>query len=628
MNRAFRPQRLSALLLLTATLVALPARAAISPEARGVLDRYVEAMGGGAFLELRALHTRSTLSAFGLKGATESWMVRPNLHASRTEIGPLKLRDGFDGTTAWRTDPGGKILTLDGKDLERLQASAWFEAEGYLLPNQGGGSVAMTGTEKDSTGSYAVLEITPPVGKPRRCWFDAKTGLPVKQETKHDQQTIVGRTLAWRKVAGVLLPERSVTEIAGMPANTITVTLDSAWVNEEIPAALFAKPTESGGEPVRWLKTPGVAKLPFEYRSHHVWVRASVNGGPPADFIFDTGASLTVIDSAYAAKIGLETQGRQQAQGAGASGGASFAKLQSLSVAAADGDGVELSDVKVGVLSVNDVLGPFFWKDAAGVIGFDFIVRFVDEVDYDRRLLTLYDPKSFAYAGKGTPVPMTLAGHTPVVKMKLDGAIEGEFRVDVGSGSTVDLHTPFVKRHGLDARAGRSVAVTGGGFGGTFTSRITRLKKLEIGPFAWDDPVVSLSEAQSGAFTSEDYAGNIGNRLLERFTCTFDYDRRVLYLEPGKKYAEPDRFTRSGFQLARFGDTVKAMQVLAGSPAEKAGLQAGDEVTAIDGKPVGAMTPDDVWAMLDDGKAGSTHTLTVKREGKDVKLKLTLKDML
>ena len=42
---------------------------------------------------------------------------------------------------------------------------------------------------------------------------------------------------------------------------------------------------------------------------------------------------------------------------------------------------------------------------------------------------------------------MTLAGHTPVVEMRLDGAIEGAFRVDVGSGSTVDLHTPFVARH-------------------------------------------------------------------------------------------------------------------------------------------------------------------------------------
>ena len=129
--------------------------------------------------------------------------------------------------------------------------------------------------------------------------------------------------------------------------------------------------------------------------------------------------------------------------------------VPSLRVVAADGDGIELKDVRVGVLSVNAVLAPYFWRDCAGIIGFDFISRFVDEIDFDRGQLTLYDPETFRYAGAGQAIPMTLAGHTPVVKMKLDDAIEGDFRVDVGSGSTVDLHTPFVKRHDLAKRRAR-----------------------------------------------------------------------------------------------------------------------------------------------------------------------------
>ena len=612
---------------LAALLLAAPAsRAAVAPEAKPVLERYVQAMGGPTLLDDRAVHTRSTIEAFMMKGVVEAWVVRPDRYLTRFEIGPLKVSMGCDGQAGWRTDPGGKVLRLDGKDLEEARGGVWFDTESYLLPDQAGGSVTYVGEESDSTGRYAVLELTPPVGRARRDYFDLKTGLVAKSVAKSDLQTTVTRLSDYRRVGRRMMSFHSVTEVVGQPMNTIQVTLDSVWVNEDLPADLFAPPSDQGA--VRYLKTPGLARLPFEYVAHHVWLRASVNGGPPADFVYDTGASITVIDSAYAAKIGLQTEGLQQGQGAGATGSASFAALSSLTVAAADGDGIEVKDARVAVLSVNSTLAPYFWRDCAGVIGFDFINRFVNELDFDARLLTLRDPKTFQYAGQGTAIPMTLAGHTPVVTMKLDGGITGDFRVDVGSGSTVDLHTPFVKQHELMTKAGRGVDMVGGGFGGTFTTRIVRMKKLEIGPYSWADPVVSLSQATVGAFTSEDYAGNIGNRLLERFKVTLDYERRQMWLEPGKLYPRRDPASRSGLQLVRHADTVKVVAVLAGSAAEKAGLQADDVVVALDGKPILELGYEGAAALLDESAEGSTHTLAIVRAGKAKKIKLTLEEML
>ncbi len=608
---------------LAALLLAAPsARAAVTPEAKPVLERCLQAAGGQAVLDVRSLHTRSTIEAFMMKGVIEAWTVRPDRYLTRFEIGPIKVSMGVDGPAGWRTDPGGKVMKLDGKDLEEAQGGAWFDSDAYLLPDQAGGSVTYVGQESDSTGSYAVLELTPPVGRARTAYFDRKTGLVAKTISKNDQQTAITRLGDYRPVGPRMMSFHSSTEIVGQPMNAIQVTLDSVWVNEELPAELFASPSDQGA--VRYLKTPGLARLPFEYQARHVWLRASVNDGPPADFIFDTGASMTVIDSAYAAKIGLRTEGLQQGQGAGATGSASFAALSSLTVAAADGDGVEVKDPRVAVLSVNSILAPYFWRDCAGVIGYDFINRFVNELDFDGRLLTLRDPKTFQYAGQGTAIPMTVAGHTPVVTLKLDDGITGDFRVDVGSGSTVDLHTPFVKKHDLMARAGRGVDLLGGGFGGTFTTRMVRMKKLEIGPYSWADPVVSLSQATVGAFTSEDYAGNIGNRLLERFKVTLDYERRQMWLEPGRLYARRDPMSLSGIQLVRHADTVKVATVLAGSAAEKAGLRADDVVETLDGRPVLELGFEGVAAILDEGAEGSTHTLAVVRAGKAKRIKLTL----
>jgi hypothetical protein len=616
------------LAVLQLALAVPPAGAAITPEARRVVERYLEATGGRALQDsLRTSSFEGALSAYGLSGRARVWHARPDRSATEIELGPFKLAEGFDGTAAWRTDPSGKLVVLDGKDLEEARVSAWFEHARWIEPDQGGGAVVEAGTERDSAGAYTVLEVAPPQGRSRRLWFDDRTGLLVRAVSKKDQQTVSFSYSDFRRVGGRTFAFRSLTRVEGMPANDLVLVLDSVVVNAAIPEARFAAPVAATAGP-RWLRTPGRARLPFEYASRHVWLKASVNGAPPADFLFDTGASMTVLDSSYAARIGIATVGHQQGVGAGAVGTASFATVRTLRVAAPDSDGVELADVKVAVLGLKGFLEPYFWREIAGVVGFDFIQRFVDRIDYDHQVLTLEDPKDFRYAGHGAAIPMTLAGSAPVVKLTLDGTLEGLYRIDVGSGSTVDLHTPFVKQHRLLETAGARLEIMGGGFGGTFLSTARRMAKLEIGPYGWAHPIVVLSGATSGAFTSEDYAGNIGNQILQRFTCTLDYERRVLYLEPGARYAEPDEFPRSGVQLARDGDRVLAFAVLADSPAARAGLREQDEVVAIDGKPARDWTPDTVAETLDRGRPGSRHTLVVERGGKRLKLKLVLRDML
>jgi hypothetical protein len=605
------------------------ARAEITPAARAVVDRYLEATGGrAAFESTHSLHTLATISALGLKGTSHTWTRDPNWRATETELGPLKFREGYDGETAWRTDPStGKVVVLDGKDLEDAKSSAYFEADRWLAKDQDGGKVTVVREEKDSTGRYTVLEVVPPIGRSRTYWFDQKTGLIARGETRKDQLEIHSFLSDYRKHGARLYPHHLLTQIVGMPTNDLDVVIDSVWVNETIADEHFKAPTAQPAAP-RYLKDPGVAKLGFRYSARHVWLTAAVNGGEPADFIYDTGASITVIDSAYAAKIGLQTEGKMQGIGAGASGGAAFSKLQSLRVAGADGDGIEVSDVKVAVLSVNTVLAPFFWRDCAGIIGYDFISRFVNEIDFDSETLTLRDPKTFQYSGAGKAIPFTLAGTIPAIHLKLDGRYEGDFRVDVGSGSTVDLHAPFVKKHDLASKMGKSVETYGGGFGGIFREQVTRMQRIDVGPFGWDRPIVSLSGAETGGFASEDYAGNIGNQILQRFRLTLDYEHRQIYLEPSKRYAEPDRFSRVGMLLGRYGDTVKAMQVLRGSPAEKAGLEQGDEVVAIDGKPATSLPPDDQVKLFDESPEGREIAITVTRDGKKKDLKMKLKEML
>jgi PDZ domain-containing protein/aspartyl protease len=598
------------------------------PDAREAVDRHIEAVGGRAAVEAaRTTHLWVTLTAFGLTGRTEVWLETPDRRATEVQLGPFTLKDGCDSTRAWRTDPAGKVITLDGRDLEEARASTWFENDRWLAPDFGGGSVTVVGAEQDGRGKYLVLDVAPPWGRVRRVYLDRSTWLVDRYESKRDQATVTVRLSDYRVVEGRKLAFRSVQQVAGMPANDATVYVDSMRVNETFPPERWAPPAGKGSA-LRYLKTEGVARLPFAYSGRHVWLRTSVNGGPPADFLYDTGASLTVIDSTYAARIGLKTEGRIQGEGAAATGSGSFTHVDSLRVASPDSDGVVIENLEAAVIDLNHMLAPYFWRDVAGVIGFDFIVRFVNEIDYDGRVLVLHDPAKFEYKGAGASIPMTLAGHAPVAKLTLDTEVDGDFRIDVGSGSTVDLHAPFVRRYSIDKDMPPGVDVTSGGFGGTFATRVTRAKSLAIGPYSWQKPLVSLSGAEAGAFSSEDYAGNVGNQLLERFKVTLDYEHRMLHLEPGAGFKKPDSFSRSGLQLARFGGEVQAAQVVAGSPAEKAKIRPGDTIVELAGKPIAEYTVDSAAALLDDGKPGKKVKLVIERDGKRRKVKLKLHDFV
>src|SRR5262245_36905372 len=179
-------RRVVAAAALAVVLSPLAARATITPDASKVVKRYLEVTGGEkVFAAESTSYTHAKLHAFGFEGSISSWNARSSRRYSRTELGPFKLSEGVNGATAWRTDPTtGVVRPLADHDLDQALASAWFEGERWAEPGEGGGSVSVSGREKDSLGTYTVLAVTPPdlagAGRAvttRQLWFDDKTGL-------------------------------------------------------------------------------------------------------------------------------------------------------------------------------------------------------------------------------------------------------------------------------------------------------------------------------------------------------------------------------------------------------------------------------------------------------------------
>ena len=98
----------------------------------------------------------------------------------------------------------------------------------------------------------------------------------------------------------------------------------------------------------------------------------------------------------------------------------------------------------------------------------------------------------------------------------------------------------------------------------------------------------------------------------------------VSSLDPHSAYLDSEEFEETrlstmgsypgvGIEVAADGAAVKILDAIQGSPADQAGLRAGDEIVAIDGKEVGSDVNGAIEHMR--GVSGSTVTLTIRRAG-------------
>jgi hypothetical protein len=238
-------------------------------------------------------------------------------------------------------------------------------------------------------------------------------------------------------------------------------------------------------------------------------------------------------------------------------------------------------------------MAPRIGQDFDGVIGSEFIKQFVLELDYQTRLIKLYDKEKFVYTGQGESIPITLspAGH-PLIEAELTpvgGApVSGKFVFDIGSGGALVLYSPFVIRQNLLGQNLPTIKAIGiAGAGGDVTARIGRVTQLQIGTFRLSRPITVFAEDKAGAFADPALVGNIGQQIARRFRLLFDYSRKRIIFEPNSSFNESFDRAFGGLALVAEGKdyrTFRVTDVLENSPSTEAGLQKDDIITAIDGK--------------------------------------------
>lgn len=350
--------------------------------------------------------------------------------------------------------------------------------------------------------------------------------------------------------------------------------------------------------------------IPFEFLGNIMLVRARINDSAPLKFIFDTGAGITVINELRAKSLGLQPKSKVAVNGIGGSLNGVLLREISLSLG-----GARVTNQVTAGLTFSTL--PCEVQDIDGVIGYDFIREFVVEIDFKAQTISLYDPKSYTYTGRGETIPLTIT-RTPRARATLTLAgrrsAEGLFEIDTGSDGTLSVNTPFVKRHALLKALNRQRQSKERGVGGKSATVESRVESLQMGSFVLRNPIVSFSLASKGASTKEDNDGPLGNEVFRRFRMTIDYSRQRMMLEPNESLAEPFESEMSGIDFETGGagcKTITVESITPNSPASEAGIMTGDVIQAIDGRAVESYTTTELEELF--RREGEEHSLVIMR---------------
>jgi predicted aspartyl protease len=369
-------------------------------------------------------------------------------------------------------------------------------------------------------------------------------------------------------------------------------------------------------------------KVPFDLVGNLILMKAQLNDSTPLWFIFDTGATHTVVDTEQAKTLNLKARGR--ITGTGSTGTAVASRVRGVSVTFS---GVELLNQTIYTLPVAFLSAPF-GRHIGGVIGNDIIGKFVVEIDYANQTLSFYEPASYRYSGAGENIPLVIEKDGNVftrAQVKIEGRtpLTGKFEIDTGSTGSVTLNTPFVKKHRLLSSIKRSKQVNLGGVGGSAGAVTARINSIRLGRFELMNPIARFSQASKGDNASARYDGLLGGQIFSRFKMIVDLTHRRMILEPSARISAPFEDDMSGLELMGDGEGFSSYlidDVDEGSPAAEAGVQGGDVLTAIDGRAASEFTLEEIRRMFKQD--GREYALTLKRGDKIFEVRLKLRRLV
>ncbi|HNB20960.1 MAG TPA: retropepsin-like aspartic protease, partial [Candidatus Melainabacteria bacterium] len=330
---------------------------------------------------------------------------------------------GFDGQNGWRLY-GREASSLSGDELDALTEKVCRHPGLLTYWQEPDTELKLVGRTLYKQSPVYTLALVAKGRTPTTFYIDEKNFLVVAiaYDIGGDGAKSVHYTIEYsqyRPTGGTLFPFKQIQLKDQVKDSELVLT--SASVGQPIEDSLFDRPKQTGR-----FRLSRSLTVPFEYADNEIVVKCRVNNSEELDFLFDTGASDTIIDRRIAAQNFLAKQDKFDIAAYSGMVQANRSELKRFEIGP-----LILNDVPVRVLDMS-AQSRQMGRQIAGIIGTNIISQFLVTIDYSKPNLVFEDMETAVRPIKAANVPF-IVRQLPYIKVSLNGRDEQLLLVDTGA---------------------------------------------------------------------------------------------------------------------------------------------------------------------------------------------------
>ena len=376
-------------------------------------------------------------------------------------------------------------------------------------------------------------------------------------------------------------------------------------------------------------------EIPIEIYNNLIVVPVVLNGALPLKFILDTGvrtAILTqktftdILNLSYSRKYTISGPGGEQIIDAYVTNNVS------LELPGVTGRGHALLVLGEDYLELRNYLG----TDVHGILGYELFSRFIVEVDYDKKMLTLSLPKRFKKKRKFQSIPIKIEDTKPYATTSVVRSdrtqLTAKLLVDSGASHGLMLEPTSDPR--IRVPDSTVSSIIGRGVAGEITRKVGRIQSLRLGTYEikkvianFPDPNSYFDSLKLGATERN---GAIGGEVLSRFTVIFNFPTEEIYLKKNSQFKKKFHYNLSGLTVKAKGSRLNVFEITEvrrKSVAQRVGVVAGDLIVSINGLSTRSLDLNTINGFFNH-KPGKKINLVVDRKGQQLRFSFDLEDQI
>lgn len=398
-------------------------------------------------------------------------------------------------------------------------------------------------------------------------------------------------------------------------------------------ASIFPSRAQTGFE------LPGGTRqieIPFDYINNFIVIDIAFNGPLPLKFIYDTGAEHTILTKREISDflhVRYDREFRVKGSDLKTELIAYLARSIRLQIL-----GKDIIAPREDILVLQDDyfrFEEFAGVEVHGILAGRVFSRYIVKINYQRRVITLYERGSYKMREEGfEPMPVEVYRNklylNTQAQLRADSTSPVKLLLDTGAGLPLML---FTNTHPLIQPAANAIPTNiGMGLGGYLDGFVGRTPGLNLAAFHQKNILTYFQTVD----TTQDLSylngrnGLVGNTVLNRFHVVIDYEGAMLWLKPTKHFQAEFVYDRSGLNIISSGPALgyfSVLNVLPGSPADEAGIFAGDRILRIGWMPASFSSLADFQTALQK-KPGKKVKIVIKRDGKVMRKWVVLRDLI